>query len=149
NPGLPSPNPSAAPPPDTVAQPPVVPPAPGDTTQTTTTPGTTVPIIPPTTTSSTTPAATTTTTTPEPVQPTAVALATNGSCEEVSLKGTFPADEDIFRLVWIARDGKSVKIAIVGGAYDSGQEAATLKMGDKLTLVNTADGTRYVIVLKA
>ena len=26
---------------------------------------------------------------------------------------------------------------------------ATLKLGDKLTLVNTADGTRYVIVLKA
>lgn len=148
NPDQVGPSPSPVPPPETVTQP-VVPPTPGDTTPTgTTTPGTTVPIIPP---PSTTPSPTTptgTTTTPAPA-PTAVALATNGSCEEVALKGTFPSDEDIFRLVWIARDGKSVKIAIVGGAYDSGVEAATLKLGDKLTLVNTADGTRYVIVLKA
>ena len=60
-----------------------------------------------------------------------------------------PGTEDIFRVVSIAQDGKSVKIGVVGGAYDSGQATATLKLGEKLTLVNTADGTRYVIVLKA
>ena len=61
------------------------------------------------------------------------------------MNGTFPADEDIFRLVSIAKNGKSVKIGVVGGSYDSGAATATLKLGEKLTLVNTADGTRYVI----
>ena len=63
--------------------------------------------------------------------------------------GTFPSNENIFRLVSIAQNGKSVEIGIVGGSFDSGQPTATLKLGEKLTLVNTADGTRYVIALKA
>jgi hypothetical protein len=117
-------------------------PPPVTTTSPTTTPGSTVPIPPAgTTPTSTTPVA--------PVAPTSVAISTNGACETVELKGTFPGDEDIFRVVWIARDGKSVKISVVGGAYDSGQAAATLMLGEKLTLVNTADGTRYVILLKS
>jgi hypothetical protein len=119
------------------------------TTPSTLTPASTVPFA------STTPAAPTTTkpTTTKPAvpatAPTSVAISTNGACETVAVNGTFPGDEDIFRVVSIARDGKSAKIAVVGGAYDSGDAAATLKMGEKLTLVNTADGTRYVILLKA
>jgi hypothetical protein len=85
---------------------------------------------------------------PPPV-PTEALIATNGVCERVAVKGTFPATENIFRLVSIAKDGKSVQVGIVGGSFDSGQPTATLKQGDKLTLVNTADGTRYVIELKA
>jgi hypothetical protein len=85
---------------------------------------------------------------PPPV-PTEALIATNGVCERVAVKGTFPATENIFRLVSIAKDGKSVQVSIVGGSFDSGQPTATLKQGDKLTLVNTADGTRYVIELKA
>ena len=65
------------------------------------------------------------------------------------MDGTFPRSENIFRLVSIAKDGKSVQIGIVGGSFDSGQPTATLKVGGKLTLVNTADGTRYVIGLKS
>jgi hypothetical protein len=84
-----------------------------------------------------------------PAVPTQALIATNGLCELVSVKGTFPATENIFRLVSIAKDGKSVQVGIVGGSFDSGQPTATLKLGDKLTLVNTADGTRYVIELKA
>jgi uncharacterized membrane protein len=76
-------------------------------------------------------------------------MATNGVCEQVSVNGTFPATENIFRLVSIAKDGKSVKVGIVGGSFDSGQPTATLKLGGTLTLVNTADGTRYVIELKS
>jgi hypothetical protein len=67
----------------------------------------------------------------------------------VAVKGTFPGSEDIFQVVSIARDGKSAKIGVVGGAYDNGQAAATLKLGIRLTLVNTADGTRYVLILKS
>ncbi len=75
-------------------------------------------------------------------------IATNGVCERVSVKGTFPTDENIFRLVSIAKNGKSVEVGIVGGSFDNGHPTATLKLGDKITLVNTADGTRYEIVLK-
>jgi hypothetical protein len=81
--------------------------------------------------------------------PTSVLISTNGICETVALKATFPGDEDIFRVLAIDQDGKSVEIGVVGGSYDSGQASATLKLGDKLTLVNTADGTRYVIALKS
>ena len=65
------------------------------------------------------------------------------------MNGTFPANENIFRLVSIARNGKSVEVGVVGGSFDSGQSTATLKLGEKLTLVNTADGTRYVVELKS
>jgi hypothetical protein len=86
--------------------------------------------------------------TPAPA-PTSVLISTNGVCEQVSVNGTFPATEDIFRVVEIAKDGKSIKIAVVGGSYDSGQATAIAKLGEKLTLVNTSDGSRYVIVLQA
>jgi hypothetical protein len=75
-------------------------------------------------------------------------IATNGVCERLSVKSTFPSGQNIFRLVSIAKNGKSVEIGVVGGSFDSGKPTATLKLGDKLTLVNTADGTRYEIVLK-
>jgi hypothetical protein len=80
--------------------------------------------------------------------PTEALIATNGVCERVSVKGTFPTDENIFRLVSIAKDAKSVEVGIVGGSFDNGHPTATLKLGEKITLVNTADGTRYEIVLK-
>ncbi len=123
-------------------------PAPGATSPTSTAPSTpsTTPVIPPSTTP--TPPVSTTPTAP-PAAPTSVLISTNGVCQQISVNGTFPANEDIFRLVAIAEDGKSVKVGIVGGSYDSGQATATLKLGQKLTLVNTADGTRYVIVLEA
>ncbi len=95
-----------------------------------------------------TPAAPATPATPA-APPTSALIATNGVCQQISVDGTFPNGEDIFRLVSIAKDGKSVKVGVVGGSYDSGQSTADLKLGDKLTLVNTADGTRYVIVLKS
>jgi hypothetical protein len=91
--------------------------------------------------STTTPAA------PVPA-PTDALIATNGVCERVSVKGTFPTDENIFRLVSIAKNGKSVEVGVVGGSFDNGHPTAMLKVGEKITLVNTADGTRYEIVLK-
>jgi hypothetical protein len=81
--------------------------------------------------------------------PTDVLISTNGVCERIAVKGTFPANEDIFRVLSIAPGGKSVEVGVVGGSYDSGQATAKLKLGEKLTLVNTADGTRYVIKLES
>jgi len=97
------------------------------------------------------PTASPTTTSPSAPEaaPTDALIATNGVCERVSVKATFPATENIFSLVSIARNGKSVEIGVVGGSFDSGRPTATLKLGDKLTLVTTADGTRYEIVLKS
>jgi hypothetical protein len=80
--------------------------------------------------------------------PTDALIATNGVCERISVEATFPSDENIFRLVSIAKDGKSVEVGIVGGSFDNGHPTAMLKVGEKITLVNTADGTRYEIVLK-
>ena len=91
--------------------------------------------------------ATATPATPVPA-PTEALIATNGVCERVSVEGMFPTDENIFRLVSIAKNGKSVEVGIVGGSFDNGHPTAMLKVGEKITLVNTADGTRYEIVLK-
>lgn len=118
-------------------------PAGGATTTTSTSTSTTTATTP----GSTGPATTTTPGAP-PLPPNAVLLSTNGVCEQVAVNGTFPLNEDIFRLVSIAKDRASVEIGVVGGSYDSGQATATAKLGTKLTLVNTADGTRYVIVLE-
>jgi hypothetical protein len=118
-------------------------PTPNATTPVAPTPVAPTPVAP-------TPNATTPKTTTTPVvAPTSVSIATNGVCEIVNVDGTFPGNEDIFRVISIAKDGKSAKISVVGGAYDSGASAVTLKMGEKLTLVNTADGTRYVLQLKS
>jgi hypothetical protein len=132
--------PEEAPPPTTTPNeptPPVVPVGtpvtPAPLSPSSPTPGTTTPSAPPA----------------PPAVPTEALIATNGLCERVAVKGTFPVTENIFRLVSIAKDGKSVQVSIVGGSFDSGEPTATLKLGDKLTLVNTADGTRYVIELKA
>ena len=113
------------------------------------TPTPVTPVTPTTVRSSTTPAPKTTTPATPVAAPTSVMIATNSVCEVVNKNGTFPGSEDIFRVVSIAKDGKSAKIAVVGGAYDSGTATVTIKLGEKVTLVNTADGTRYVILMKA
>ena len=116
-----------------------------------TTPVTTTPTVPPTT-QVLTPTAVPSTAVPTgapPSTPTTVLISTNGVCEQVPLNGTFPTNEDLFRVVEVAKTGKWVKIAIVGGSYDSGQATATARLGEKLTLVNTSDGSQYVIVLQA
>jgi hypothetical protein len=132
---------ATTPTPAVVLIPTVVPP-PGSVTTPATTPTTPGQVITPTEAPNGAPTTTT------PTGPT-VFLSTNGVCEQVPVDGTFPGDEDVFRVVEVAKTGKWVKIAIVGGSYDSGQATATAKLGVKLTLVNTADGTRYLIVLRA
>jgi hypothetical protein len=111
--------------------------------------GSTAPVIPPTSLPGAPSSTTTTPASAPPAAPAGALISTNDVCEQVALNGTFPANEDIFRLVEIAKNGKSAKIGIVGGSYDSGQATAVLKLGEKLTLVNTADGSRYVIALQA
>jgi hypothetical protein len=69
----------------------------------------------------------------------------NGARERVSVGGTFAADDPVFRLVSVKKS--SAKVAIAGGSLSSGSPTVTLTKGKKVTLMNTADGTRYELVL--
>jgi hypothetical protein len=77
----------------------------------------------------------------------ATSISVNGVAEDVATEGSFPKDEPTFVLVKIAKNGKSVEIGIAGGEYASGGETITLALGKKLTLQNTADGSRYDLEL--
>ena len=88
--------------------------------------------------------------TPEaPAVAAATSISVNGVAEDVATEGSFPKDEPTFVLVEIAKNGKSVEIGIAGGEYAGGDETITLALGKKLTLQNTADGSRYELQLLA
>ena len=57
----------------------------------------------------------------------------------------FPRADPIFHLVSVTR--KTAKISIAGGSFASGKPTITLELGKTVTLMNTADGTRYEIRL--
>ena len=79
----------------------------------------------------------------------ATSISVNGVAEDVAVEGSFPKNEPTFVLVKIAKNGKSVEIGIAGGEYAGGDETITLALGKKLTLQNTADGSRYELELKS
>jgi hypothetical protein len=93
-----------------------------------------------------------TTGTPTPAGPelaTATSISVNGAAEDVAVDASFPKDEPTFVLVKVAKNGKSVEIGIAGGEYADGGDTITLALGKKLTLQNTADGSRYELELLA
>ena len=82
-----------------------------------------------------------------PAVATATSIAVNGVAEDVAVEASFPKDEPTFVLVKLAKNGKSVEIGIAGGEYADGDETITLALGKKVTLQNTADGSRYELEL--
>jgi hypothetical protein len=58
---------------------------------------------------------------------------------------TDPTIVPLFHLVSLT--AHSAKISIVGGAYSTGARTVTLKEKNAITLMNTADGTRYKLIL--
>jgi hypothetical protein len=73
-------------------------------------------------------------------------IAVNGVSEDVTVAGTFPENDPIFKLVSLK--GTTAKIGIVDGTYATGAPTITLRKGGKpVTLMNTADGTTYVLRL--
>lgn len=87
-------------------------------------------------------------TTEPPAEETAATGATisvNGISEEVKIGDAFPKANPLFRLASI-KDGIA-KITIAGGSLQDGAEAVSLTKDEPLTLMNTADGTKYVIRL--
>ena len=86
----------------------------------------------------------------EPNKPdvaTATSISVNGVAEDVAVAAAFPKAEPTFLLVKVAKNGKSVEIGIAGGEYANGGKTITLALGKKLTLQNTADGSRYELEL--
>ncbi len=82
---------------------------------------------------------------PTPAKPTTATISVNGVSESISVDKDFPTAEPIFRLVSLTR--RSAKISIAGGSFASGKPTITLELGKTVTLMNTADGTRYEIRL--
>ena len=88
----------------------------------------------------------------EPMPGSAV-ISVNGTLYTVPVGTDFPqasaTDASIVPLFHlISVSAHSAKISIVGGSYSSGAGSVTLKENTPVTLMNTADGTRYKLVLK-
>jgi hypothetical protein len=77
--------------------------------------------------------------------PTTAVITVNGTKETVSVGGTFPQADPVFVLVAVTKS--TAKVGVSGGSLATGSQAVTLKKGKKLTLENTVDGARYVLVL--
>ena len=82
---------------------------------------------------------------PAVVAPTTAAISVNGSSETVAAGSNFPSSDPIFTLVSVTKT--TAKVAIAGGSLESGSATVTLKKNKPVTLLNTADGTRYVLRL--
>ena len=82
-----------------------------------------------------------------PTLATATSISVNGAAEDVTVGTPFPVAQPTFVLVSVAADGKSVQIGVDGGQYADGGETLKLVLGKKITLQNTADGSRYELQL--
>ncbi len=85
-----------------------------------------------------------TSSTPSPSQLTNATIWVNGSDNAVQVKQHFPKSDPTFVLVGLK--DKVAQIGVVGGSFTGGGTIA-LKMGQTLTLVNTATGARYTLKL--
>jgi hypothetical protein len=85
--------------------------------------------------------------------PGSAVISVNGTLLSVSVGTDFPqpttADPNatpLFHLVSLT--ATTAKIAIAGGSYTSGASAVTLRVNKPVTLMNTADGSRFKLILK-
>ena len=84
---------------------------------------------------------------PLPLPTAAVIVVNDGPPQRVTPGQDFPLPplDPLFHLVALTR--KAAKISIAGGSLDDGKATVTLRKGRPLTLMNTADGTRYELRL--
>lgn len=85
--------------------------------------------------------------------PGSAVISVNGTLYTVPTGTDFPqaspTDSSIVPLFHlISLTAHSAKVSIVGGSYATGAQAITLRQNKPVTLMNTADGTRYVLILK-
>ena len=84
--------------------------------------------------------------TPKAVLPLLSALITvNGAPSQVNLRLNFPTAAPLFHLISLTK--KTAKVSVVGGSLAGGTPTLTLRRDRPVTLVNTADGTRYKLEL--
>ncbi|HYX77221.1 MAG TPA: hypothetical protein VE757_08600 [Gaiellaceae bacterium] len=82
-----------------------------------------------------------------PAKVTKATITVNGVANLVSVGTSFPTASPVFTLVSLT--SRAAKIGIAGGSYQNGEATVTLAKGKTVTLMNTADGTRYVLRLVA
>jgi hypothetical protein len=77
----------------------------------------------------------------------AVITVNDGPPQKISVGQDFPLPplDPLFHLVALTR--KAAKISVAGGSLADGKATVTLRKGRPLTLMNTADGTRYELRL--
>lgn len=85
--------------------------------------------------------------------PTNAIISVNGELMSVNLNADFPTSGTVFSRIGSLFHLESLtkttaKVTIVGGSYADGAPALTLTLGKPVTLQNTADGTRYTLVLE-
>jgi hypothetical protein len=85
--------------------------------------------------------------------PGSAVISVNGKLYSVATKTDFPQPSStdptvvpLFHLVSVT--AHTATISIAGGSYATGAATVTLKENKPVTLMNTADGTRYTLVLK-
>jgi hypothetical protein len=85
--------------------------------------------------------------------PGSAVISVNGTLYSVAVGTDFPQASStdpsivpLFHLVSVT--AHTAKISIVGGSYANGAPTVTLTENKPLTLMNTADGTRYKLILK-
>jgi hypothetical protein len=84
--------------------------------------------------------------------PGSAVISVNGTLYAVATKSDFPqptatdSRPALFHLVSVT--AHTATISIVGGSYATGAQTVTLRENKPVTLMNTADGTRYTLVLK-
>jgi hypothetical protein len=83
--------------------------------------------------------------------PTTAVIAVNGVSESVATGAIFPTSSPnatsngVFDLVSLTSN--TATVSVVGGSYASGSQTLKLTANKPVTLVNTADGTRYTLLL--
>jgi hypothetical protein len=74
-------------------------------------------------------------------------ISVNGTTMTVQTGSNFPEASPLFHLISVTPT--TAKISIAGGSYSNGAPSVTLHVNKPVTLMNTADGTRYKLILKA
>lgn len=86
--------------------------------------------------------------------PGSAVISVNGELMSVNVGTDFPTQGTVFSQVGaplfhlVSLTQKTAKVAIAGGSYADGAPTITLDVGQPLTLQNTADGTRYTLLLE-
>jgi hypothetical protein len=92
--------------------------------------------------------------TPPAPPPTSAVISLNGELMAVSVGSEFPTAGTVFDQVGSplfqldSLTATSAKVSIAGGSYASGAPTLTLTLGKAVTLQNTADGSRYTLLLE-